>query len=482
METDPNPSDRRRILVADDEIETREPLRLILEADGYEVQTACNGDEALQRLRAESFHLLITDCVMAPGPDGLSVLATVRAEKLPMGVMLLTGFGDYQMALDAMRTGADDFLSKPCDAERLRMLVRRVLARRELNDELEQLRKKMREDYGFHDLVSKNPRMRKVFDLIEKVGPTPSSVLIHGETGTGKELVARAIHSASDRNAGPFKAVNCAALTDNLLASELFGHERGSFTGADRRKLGRFELADKGTLFLDEIGDVSPSMQAKLLRVLQGGTFERVGGTETVRVDVRIVAASNKKLEEEVKAGRFRSDLFYRLNVIRIDLPPLRERTEDIPLLATHFLERFALRSTPPVTRIDPDAMQALLAHPWPGNVRELENAIKGAVAMADGTSIHRRDLPASVAPRQAPLPMGEPRIDVDRPLLELTESLIQRVEREYFSQLLGRYQGNISRCAEHSGLSRRSVALKLQKCGLDRAEFLDVGESPDEA
>jgi DNA-binding NtrC family response regulator len=358
--------------------------------------------------------------------------------------------------------------------------VRRVLERRQLVDELEQLRQQMREDYSFHNLVSKNPRMRKIFDLIEQVARVGATVTIQGETGTGKELVAQAIHAASDRKNGPFKAVNCAALTDSLLESELFGHEKGAFTGADKRKLGRFELAHQGTLFLDEIGDVSPAMQAKLLRVLQGGTFERVGGTETIQVDVRVIVATNKRLEDEIRAGRFRSDLFYRLNVIRIDLPPLRERAEDIPMLAMHFLEKFSTRSTPPVTEIDPEAMHALLAHSWPGNVRELENAIKAAVAMAVGTTIRRADLPPTIAPNRDREPLGAGEIDIDRPLPRVTEDLIAQVERDYFTQLLARYRGNIARCAEHSGLSRRSVTQKLQKFGLERSQFKNAPESPE--
>ena len=319
--------------------------------------------------------------------------------------------------------------------------------------------------------------MRRIFDLIEQVGPLGSTVLIHGETGTGKELVAQAIHAADNRRKGPYVALNCAVLHDGLLESELFGHEKGSFTGADRRKKGRFELADGGTLFLDEVGDVSPSMQSRLLRVLQSGTFERVGGTETIKVDVRIIAASNKRLEDEVKAGRFRSDLFYRLNVIRIDLPPLRERPEDIPLLAMFFLEKLTRMSTPPVTGIDSEAMQALLEHSWPGHVRELENAVKAAVAMTEGTVVHRDALPATVAPR-ARRPSGNhhhPLIDIERPLPDLNNDLIGRVERDYFTRLLVRYKGNVARCAKHSGLSRRSVTQKLQKYELDRTRFKDA-------
>jgi DNA-binding NtrC family response regulator len=337
------------------------------------------------------------------------------------------------------------------------------------------LRKQMRGDYHFHTMVSKSPKIRKLFDLIEQVGPLGSTVLIHGETGTGKELVAQAVHAADTRRAGPFVALNCAVLNDSLLESELFGHEKGSFTGAERRKIGRFEMANGGTLLLDEIGDIPASLQAKLLRVLQSGTFERVGGTDSIHVDVRIVAATHKVLEEEVKKGHFRADLFYRLNVIRIDLPPLRERIEDIPLLAMHFLEKHCSQKGTPVTEMASDAMQALLHHNWPGNVRELENAIKAGAALANGSVLHRDDLPESVAPRTAVAPRSSSLLDIDRPLPDLTCDLIAQVEREYFVRLLAQYKGNVARCARHSGLSRRSVTQKLQKYGLERAEFKDA-------
>src|SRR3954471_11827141 len=328
---------KRRILVVDDTPLIREHLRVILEMDGFEVETASDGRSALECARERLFHLMITDLRM-PDMSGIELLTAVRAEKLPFGVIVLTGHGDTQVALDVMKAGADDFVTKPYEPDHLRYLVQRILERRRLIDELHQLRMQMREDYSFHNMVSKSPKMRRVFDLIKQVGPLGSTVLIQGETGTGKELVARAVHASDTRRRGPFVALNCAALNESLLESELFGHERGAFTGADRQKKGRFELADGGTLFLDEIGEISPAMQAKLLRVIQTGTFERVGGTETIKVDVRIIAASNKRLENEVKAGRFRSDLFYRLNVIRVDLPALRERPEDVPLLAMHFL------------------------------------------------------------------------------------------------------------------------------------------------
>jgi DNA-binding NtrC family response regulator len=465
---------KRRILVVDDTPLIREHLRVILEMAEYEVETACDGRSALEALRQRLFHLVITDLRM-PDISGLELLEAVRSERLPFGVIVLTGHGDTQVALDAMKAGADDFVTKPYDPDHFRFIVKRILERRRLIDELEQLRKQMRADYSFHNMVSKSPKMWKIFDLIEQVGPLGSTVLIYGETGTGKELVAQAIHAADSRRKGPFVALNCAVLHDSLLESELFGHERGAFTGADRRKRGRFEAADGGTLFLDEVGDVSPAMQAKLLRVLQTGTFERVGGTETIRVDVRFIAASNKRLEDEVKAGRFRADLFYRLNVVQVDLPALRDRAEDIPLLAIHFLEKFRPMSTPPVTEIDSGAMQALLEHSWPGHVRELENAIKAAVALAEGSAIHRELLPETVAPRALRPAGANPLIDIERPLPDLTNDLIGQVERDYFSRLLTRYKGNVARCAKHSGLSRRSVTQKLQKYSLDRARFKDV-------
>jgi len=461
-----------RILVIDDNVLTRETLRAILEDNGCEVEVVGDAQLGLEQLRASPFQMIITDHQM-PGMTGVELLSTVRTEKIPCGVIVLTAHGDPQLALEAMKAGADDFVAKPCDPARLILLVRRTLEQRRTIDELEQLRLQLREDYRFHNIVSKSPKMRRIFDLIKNVGPLGSTVLIWGETGTGKELIAQAIHASDTRRDGPFVALNCAALNDALLESELFGHERGAFTGADRRKKGRFEAADGGTLFLDEVGEISPSMQAKLLRVLQSGTFERVGGSETVKVDVRIVAASNKRLEDEVKAARFRSDLFYRLAVVRIDVPSLRERVEDIPLLAFHFLEKLTAKSTPPVTEIDSSAMQALLEHTWPGHVRELENAIKAAVAMADGTIIHRDALPATIAPRQGQAGQASAGlIDVERPLPDLTGDLIAQVERDYFTRLLAYYKGNVASCARHSGLSRRSVTQKLQKYELDRTRF----------
>jgi DNA-binding NtrC family response regulator len=461
----------RRILVVDDMEFNRQHLKKVLEPDGFEVATAGDGRSAWELLRTEPFQLAITDLRM-PGWSGMDLLEQVRSERLPIGVIVLTAYGDPTEALQAMKAGADDFVAKPYEPDHLRFLVKRILDRRALFDELEQLRQEMRGDDQFHTMVSKSPKLRKVFDLIAQVGPIGSTVLIEGETGTGKELVAHAIHAAGLRRAGPFVALNCAVLNDSLLESELFGHEKGAFTGADRRKIGRFELADRGTLLLDEVGDIPAGLQAKLLRVLETGCFERVGGTESLKVDVRIVAATHKRLEEQVKQGRFRADLFYRLNVIKIELPPLRERSEDIPLLAMHFLEKHRSHKGTAVLEISSEAMQALLRHDWPGNVRELENAIMAGIALADGPVLRRDDLPEPVGP-QIDQPAANPELlDVNRSLPDLTTDLIGRVEREYFVRVLTEFKGNVARCARHSGLSRRSVTQKLSKYGLERRSF----------
>jgi DNA-binding NtrC family response regulator len=461
----------RRILVVDDMEFNRDHLRKVLEVDDYEVETAADGHSALDVLRETTFHLVITDLRM-PDMSGFDLLRTLRDERIPVGVIVLTAYGDTADALRTMKAGADDFLTKPYEPDHLRFLVKRTMDRRRLIDELDGLQAQLREEYSFHTMVSKSARMRKVFDLIEQVGPLGSTVLISGETGTGKELVSQALHAASDRRDARFVALNCAVLNDSLLESELFGHERGAFTGAERRKIGRFEQADEGTLLLDEVGDIAPAMQAKLLRVLQTGVFERVGGTDSIKVDVRLVAATHKRLEDEVASGRFRRDLFYRLNVVRLELPPLRERKEDIPLLATHFLERYRSRRATAVTEIDTEAMQALLQYDWPGNIRELENAVKSAVAFSDGSTLRREHLPATIAPPAPRRGTACTLIDTDRRLPDLTDDLVGQVEREYFLRLLSEYQGNVARCARHSGLSRRSVTQKLHKYGLERIRF----------
>ena len=460
---------KRRILTVDDQKLGCEYLRQVLEPEGYEIEAAYDGATALEMLQGREFHLVVTDLRM-PDMGGFELLKAIRERRVPVGVVVVTAYGDASEALQAMKAGADDFLRKPCEPEHLRAVVERTLDRRRLIDDLAQLRNKLRGSYSFHTMLSQSPKMRKIFDLIQHVGPVDSTVLIHGETGTGKELVAQALHAVNTRRKGKFVALNCAVLNDSLLESELFGHERGAFTGAEKRKIGRFEKADGGTLLLDEIGDISPAMQVKLLRVLQTGTLERVGGVDPIKVDVRIVAATHKRLEDEVKAGRFRADLYYRLKVVLIDMPPLRERKEDVPLLAMHFVEKHATAANP-IGQIDTAAMQALLQHQWPGNVRELENAIKAAVAMAEGSVLHRDLLPETVAPRTSQA-AGPAPIDIDARLPDLIDDLVGQVEREYFRRVMSEYSGNVARTARHSGLSRRSVSQKLQKYGIERGEF----------
>jgi transcriptional regulator with GAF, ATPase, and Fis domain len=343
---------------------------------------------------------------------------------------------------------------------------------RALQDELAHLREQLQRRYSFHNILSKNPHMHAVFELIGNVAHTRSTVLIEGETGTGKEQVARAIHAASQDRSGPMVAVNCAALPESLLESELFGHEKGAFTSAVGQLKGRFELANGGTLFLDEVGDVPATMQAKLLRVLQERRFERVGGTEIIEVDVRVIAATNRPLQKLVKQGAFREDLFYRLNVIKIDLPPLRERQEDIHLLARHFAEKYARPGESP-KEISAEAMTVLVNYRWPGNIRELENAIERACVTSSGNVIELANLPAELtSPAVAKLPFH---IDLDRPLPEVLRQNVAAIEKQYLRKALKKARGNVGRCAKISGLSRRSITAKLAEYQLDKKVFKEV-------
>ena len=464
-------SPQPKILVIDGPARCGAHLGDVLAGDDCEVVRAVDFDRGLEDLRTRQFSVVLID-LDVPGLDGLGLLHAIRAEKLPTAAIVLTANGERDLALATMKAGAEDFVTKPIDPDRLRCLVRRAVEHGRLRFEVEHLRAEMRREYRFHDLISRSPKLRQVFHLVKQVGPLGSTVLIQGETGTGKELVARAIHASDTRRRGPLVAVNCAVLRESLLENELFGHEAGAYTGADRRSKGRFEGADKGTLFLDELAEIPPSVQAKLLRVLQSGQFERVGGTESIVVDVRLIAATNRRLEDEVKAGRFRADLYYRLKVIQIDLPPLRDRSEDIPLLATHFLSVADPGRLPQVTEIDAEAMQALIDHPWPGNVRELENAIRAGVALCEGTILRYRDLPDTIAPRLVPPAPAEPLIDIEQSLRNLTGDLVGRVERDYLARVLAKYRGNVAQAARHSGLSRRSVTQKILKYELDRKRF----------
>ncbi len=370
-----------RILVVDDEPSMRDSLSAWLTEDGYEVDDAGNGPEAVELVRQKDFAVCFIDLKMPGGMSGIDTLAQIKALRPETEIVIMTAYATVDTAVEAMKLGARDYIVKPFNPEESSLLTRRILELKAIQRENVYLRKKLARRFEFHDIISKNDRMAEIFDLIRKVAGLKSTVLILGESGTGKELVARAIHQAGERREGAFVHVSCAALAETLLESELFGHEQGSFTGALSRKTGKFEQADGGTIFLDEIGDIPPKLQLDLLRVLQERSFFRVGGAEEISVDVRVIAATNRDLPRAVEEGAFREDLYYRLNVVSMNLPPLRDRREDIPLLARHFVSRLAIELSVPTRGITEGALRVLLDHDWPGNVRELENAIERAMA-----------------------------------------------------------------------------------------------------
>jgi len=461
----------QRVLVVEDLEDTRASLQELLQVSlGLEVDTAEDGANGLALLRQKPYSLVITDLRM-PKVGGMKLIEAIQAESIPVTVIVTTGHGSIKEAVEAMRMGAYDFLTKPSDPQHLCLLVQRALRERALQDEVTALRQQLGDRHVFQNVLSRSPKMVDVFELIGHIADTPSTVIIRGETGTGKEQVARAIHQASAAaRPGPFVAVNCGALNENLLESELFGHEKGSYTGADKKRIGRFELAHQGTLFLDEIGDVPMSMQIKLLRVLQERKFERVGGADPIEVDVRVVAATHQDMEKMVKDGKFREDLYYRLNVVRIDLPPLRERTEDIPVLVGHFCQKFARTNQKPPT-VSVEAMDVLTRCPWPGNVRQLENAIERACVTARDGIIRPKDLPSDVGRR----PDGQKhpfQVDLSRKLPEQLNELTAAFEKRYITRALRRTRGHVGKCAKITGLSRRSITDKISQYGIDKKEF----------
>jgi DNA-binding NtrC family response regulator len=381
-----------RILVADDHDALRRGLALALRTAGHEVEEAPNGNAAIERLHNGYFDVVVSDLRMG-GSDGLDVLRTTRTTHPTSSVILMTAFGSVSTAVEAMKNGAFDYVQKPFEIEEMEVKIEKALELKRLRHELDYLRHEQQENYDFDKIIGASDSLQRVLGVVRKVAKSNSTVLIRGETGTGKELIAGAIHHNSLRAGRNFVKVNCAALQENLLESELFGHEKGAFTGADRQRIGRFEQADGGSLFLDEIGDMSPSTQAKILRVLQEHEFERLGGTRTLKVDVRLVAATNRDLPAMVSAGQFREDLYYRLNVVTIETPPLRERKEDILPLAMHFLRRFSQELKKKVDGINTDAQKMLARYNWPGNIRELENAIERAALLAEGQQITSDDL-----------------------------------------------------------------------------------------
>lgn len=459
----------RRILIAEDDEGSRRFLQKILAADSaLQVDVVPDGAQALHALESADYSVAITDLRM-PKLDGLQLIKQVQERKLPVTVIVTTGQGSVDDAVQAMRMGAYDFLTKPIEPDHLKIVLQRALRARALQDEVAQLRSQLQSRFSFQNIISKSPRMHSVFELISNLAHTTTTVLIEGETGTGKEQVARAIHNASAGRSGPMVAVNCAALPESLLESELFGHEKGAFTSAVKDRPGRFELANGGTMFLDEVGDVPAAMQAKLLRVLQERRFERVGGTTAIEVDVRVIAATNRSLQRMVKDGKFREDLYFRLNVVKIELPPLRDRPEDIPLLATHFAQKYAPANKPQKS-IAPQAMDALLRYRWPGNVRELENAIERASVTCLTDTIQVENLPPDVV-TPGPAKTGFT-VDIDRPLPDILAEMTARIERQYLAKALKKSRGNVGTCAKICGLSRRSVSAKIGEYKLDKSTF----------
>ncbi len=457
------------ILVVDDEPAIRVALERLLDGRGYDVESAASGQQAIEHLDRSAFDLVITDLTLKP-LTGMDVLA--HARKLPADarppVIMITAYGSERAAVEAMKLGAVDYLPKPFDNDELVRIVERALEERRLRRDVELLREQAEERYSFGNILGRSPAMQAIFEHIRKVAGTDLTVLIRGPSGTGKELVANAIHFNSPRRQRPLVKVNCAAFSRELVESELFGHEQGAFTGATRARRGKFEVADGGSLFLDEIGDMSPETQAKVLRVLQSQAFERVGGNRTIQVDVRILAATNQDLEAAIADGRFRRDLYYRLAVVPIELPPLKDRAGDLPLLIDHFLEAAAERLGRPVRPLSPEALRTLAEHPWEGNVRELEHAIEHAVALAGGDEIGVSDLPAAVRGAASP---GSPAA-VSNNFKQAKEQMTLAFERDFIARALERHRGNVTRAAEEIGMYRQQLQTKVAKLGIDLESF----------
>jgi len=457
-----------KILIIEDNETMRDAMAAIIEKMGHEFDRAKNGNDGLQLMEKNAYDLVVTDYKME-GMDGLEVLKQVK-QKFPLTeVLIITAYGTIELAVEAMKLGAVDFITKPFSHEEFKLKIERVLERiREkkelarLSDENIYLRDELEEQFNYGEIIGKSKPMQEVYRTLEKVAATDSSVLIYGESGTGKELIARAIHKLSPRKDKPFIRVNCGALVETLLESELFGHEKGAFTGAMKRKKGRFELAHQGSIFLDEIGDISANMQLKLLRVLQEKEFERVGSEETIQVDVRIMAATNKNLLELVQQGKFREDLYYRLHIIPIYLPPLRDRKEDIPLLVNHFLKKLTSELNKPAKQITESAMERFISYHWPGNIRELENVLERAVVLCDREFIDIKDLPILNSATSEKLPSDV----LDRFRLNLNETL-STVEKQLIERAMNETAGNKSQAAKLLGIQTSLLYYKLEKYGM---------------
>jgi two-component system NtrC family response regulator len=442
------------ILIIDDEPKMCKVLKFALEPEGYSVATAENAETGLETFSKSPFDLVITDLKM-PGKDGLFVLGKVKKQSPQTEVIMMTAYATAQNAVEAMKKGAYDYIIKPFEMDELKLKVQHIMEKRRLTEENIQLKEELKDRYSLENMVGQSGLMQEVYKMVERVAPTDATVLIRGESGTGKELVALAIHHLSPRASEPFVAVNCGALPESLLESELFGHEKGAFTGADKMKIGRFELAGHGTIFLDEIGDISPSIQIKLLRVLQNRQIERLGGTQTIQIKARTIAATNRNLEDALKDGGFREDLYYRINVFPINLPPLREHQEDIPDLVAHFLKKFGREEQ----AIEPEALELLMKYRWPGNVRELENIVERSLIMSTTGIIRVEDLPPHI--RNVSVSSVNTSIEIPSQGLSLED-----VEKKLIQNALKEAGGNKSRAAKLLGITRRKLYSMMERLG----------------
>jgi DNA-binding NtrC family response regulator len=457
--------EKAQILIVDDEPGSRYGIKKALSSFRFQVQEAGNGEEALEKIRLYNPDLVILD-VNLPQRDGLSVLSEARKQNLNPLVIVITAYGSEKIAVDAMKRGAYDYIAKPYDIEELRMVVAKAIESLNLKQENLQLRKELEIRSGYGRLIGQTMPMRKVFDMIDKVSQSDITVLIQGESGTGKELVAWEIHRRSSRHSKPFITMNCAALPENLIESELFGHERGAFTGAVRQRKGKFEVAHEGSIFLDEIGDMSLNTQSKVLRVLQEKKFERLGGNETLEVDARIISATHKNLLEEMEKGGFRKDLYYRLKVIDIMIPPLRERKEDIPILVEHYLAEFSRRHGKKIEGIEPGAMKQMVEFHWPGNVRQLVNILERSVVLAVGPVLKKEDLPDDMNLRSK-FDEGFLEDMMHLPFKQAKEKITERFMREYLARKLRENDGNISHTAAELGIHRQSLQTMMRRLGI---------------
>lgn len=472
-----------KILVVDDEESIREFFQIMLKREGYEVLTAMNGREGLEVLKKNPVDLIISDIQM-PEMSGMEFLGKVREMEPEMLVIMITAFGSTDTAVDAMKLGAYDYVQKPFKIDEVKIIIRQALEKKTLRLENVQLKKELGTKYAFDNIIGGAPPMLRIYEMVKRVANTKSSVLITGESGTGKELIARAIHYNGPLKEKPFVTVNCGAIPENLMESEMFGHKKGSFTGAIADKKGLFEVANGGTIFLDELGELPLTMQVKLLRVIQEGTFKRVGGTEDISVDVRVISATNKNLEMEVKGGRFREDLFYRMNVIQIHCPPLRERKEDIPMLANHFLDKFSVALGINVKKISQEAMDVLRRYHFPGNVRELENIVERTVALEPGTVILPESLPRHLLEVHEPTagPLDANKIEISQEAGIELEKLVADFERTLLIKALQQTGGVKKKAAKLLKISFRSMRYRVDKYGLGNMSIDDDEDDSIEA